>query len=141
MQIIKRKNAKRLDMDNGYFKKPIRQTCKSCNCTLSISNIFDFYIKKNCYADPFYGINFYELAFKCPNCTCEVTLSGFNNTKIRNFLNRHNTDIYDLRDYLEYVKWFKYQKYTNPNIVKGKALEQLTQKLYRLIYLMEVGEI
>lgn len=52
IQIIKRKCAKRLDMDNGYFKKPIRQTCKSCNCTLSISNIFDLDIKKNCYAGP-----------------------------------------------------------------------------------------
>ena len=139
IQVIKRsKHNKRLDIDNGYFKKPIRQICKNCNCTMSISNIFDFYIKKNCYADPFYAIDPYELAFKCPNCRCEVTLSGFNNTKIRKFLKRHNTDIYDLRDYIKYKEWFKYQKYTNPNIIKGKALEQLTQKLYRLIYLMEV---
>ena len=138
IQIIKRKCTKRLDMDNGDFKKPIKQTCKSCNCTLSISNIFDLYIKKNCYADPFYGIDPYELAFKCPNCACEVSLSGFNDTKIRKFLKRHNTDIYDLRDYIEYKEWFKYPKYENPNTIKGKALEQLAQRLYRLIYLMEV---
>ena len=138
IQIIKRKCFKQLDMDNGDFKKPIKQTCKSCNCTMSISNLFDLDIKKNCYADPLYMIDPYELAFKCPNCTCEVTLSGFNNTKIRKFLKQHNTDMYDLRDYLEYVKWFKYQKYTNPNTIKGKALEQLAQRLYRLIYLMEV---
>ena len=41
IQIIKRKCFKRLDIDNGDFKKPIKQTCKSCNCTLSISNIDD----------------------------------------------------------------------------------------------------
>lgn len=138
IQIIKCRRTKRLDMDNGYLNKPIRQICKNCNCTLSISNIFDFYIKKNCYADPFYMIAPYELAFKCPNCRCEVTLSGFNDIKIRNFLKRHSTDIYDLRDYIEDKEWFKYQKYKNPNTIKGKALEQLTQKLYRLIYLTEI---
>ena len=138
IQIIKRKCFKRLDIDKGDFKKPIRQICKNCNCTISISNIFDLDIKKNCYADPLYMIDPYELAFKCPNCNYQIILSSFNNRKVKKFLKKHNTDMYDLRNYLEYVKWFKYQKYINPNIIKGKALEQLAQRLYRLVYLMEV---
>jgi len=139
IQIIKRsKHNKRLDIDNGDFKKPIRQICKNCNCTLSISNIFDFYIKKNCYAEPLYMIDPYELAFKCPNCTCQITLSSSNDRKVKKFLKKHNTDIYDLRDYLEYVKWFKYQEYKEPNTVKDKnKVERLAVKLYRLVYLME----
>ena len=97
IQIIKRsKHNKRLDIDNGDFQKPIKQICKNCNCTISISNIFDFYIKKNCYAEPLYMIDPYELAFKCPNCTCQITLSSFNDRKVKKFLKKHNTDIYDL---------------------------------------------
>lgn len=107
IQIIKRKRTKQLDIDNGYLNKPIRQICKNCNYTLSISNIFDFYIKKNCYTDPLYMIDPYELAFKCPNCNCQIILSSSNNRKVKKFLKKHNTDMYDLRNYLEYSKSYK----------------------------------
>lgn len=140
IQIIKRsKHNRRLDIDNGDFKKPIKQTCKSCNCKISVSNLFDLHIKKNCYAESLYMIDPYELAFNCPNCSCQITLSSSNDKKVKKFLKRHNTDIYDLRDYLEYAKWFKYQEYIEPNDIKDKnKVERLAIKLYRLVYLMEV---
>ena len=140
IQIIKRsKHNKRFDIDNGDFKKPIKQTCKSCNCTMSISNLFDLHIKKNCYAEPLCIIDPYELAFNCPNCTCQITLSSSNDRKVKKFLKKHNTDMYDLRDYLKYAKWFKCQKYVEPKLIKNDyALEQVARKLCRLAYLMEI---
>lgn len=139
IQIIKRsKHNKRFDIDNGDFKKPIKQTCKSCNCKISVSNLFDLYIKKNCYAEPLCIIDPYELVFNCPNCICQITLSSSNDRKVKKFLKRHNTDIYDLRDYLDYVKWFKCQKYVEPKLIKDDyTLKRLAIKLYRLVYLME----
>lgn len=140
IQIIKRpKQNKQLDIDNGKLQKPIKQTCKSCNCKISVSNLFDLDIKKNCYAEPLYMIDPYELAFKCPNCGYQITLSSSNDKKVKKFLKRHNTDIYDLRDYLEYVKWFKCQKCVEPKLIKDDyTLERLAEKLYRLVYLMEI---
>lgn len=140
IQIIEQsKHNRRLDIDNGDFKKPIKQTCESCNCKISVSNLFDLYIKKNCYAEPLYMIDPYESAFNCPNCSCQVTLSSSNNKKVNKFLKQHNTDIYDLKDYLEYIKWFKYQKYVEPILIKDDyTLERLAIKLYRLVYLMEI---
>lgn len=140
IQIIRQsKQNKQLDIDNGELQKPIKQTCKSCNCKISVSNVFDLNIKKNCYAEPLYMIDPYELVFNCPNCSCQITLSSSNDKKVKKFLKRHNTDIYDLRYYLEYVKWFKCQKYIEPKLVKSDyALEQVAGKLYRLAYLMEI---
>jgi hypothetical protein len=140
IQIIRRtKHNKRLDIDNGELQKPLKQVCKNCNCKISVSNLFDLYIKKNCYADPLYMIDPYELAFKCPNCDYQITLSSLNNEKVEKFLKRHNTDIYDLRDYLEYVKWFKCHKYVEPKLIKDNhTLGQLAEKLYKLVYLMEI---
>ena len=140
IQIIKRsRHNKRFDIDNGDFKKPIKQTCKSSKCTMSISNLFDLQIEKNCYAEPLYMIDPYELTFNCPNCICQITLSSSNDRKVKKFLKKHNTDMYDLRDYLEYAKWFKCQEYEEPNTIKNKnEVERLAIKLYRVVYLMEV---